>query len=212
MSVKSEWYFTCYYNGGSSGPFIANTKAKIFFDVWIFFCDLFRWFFDFFAFAFAFVRCERALTVRDTFVARPLTARTFQNEASWAWRRRRNDRTRVPCATRRRTMRTSSSRAECGPAASATASSDAGPSTPLPVRLNSGGKHYTKRPRLQLCRWYLLSTCVVVSLSGFPLGLETWEGIFQSGKSQGIWTDWKSRGKSHKILENREFQTNVILF
>ena len=131
-----------------------------------FFCDLFRWFFDFFAFAF--VRCERALTVRDTFVARPLTARTFQNEASWAWRRRRSDRTRVPCATRRRTMRTSSSRAECGPAASATASSDAGPSTPLPVRLNSvfnsGWKRYTKRPRLPLRRswhlWSFLSTCV----------------------------------------------------
>ena len=29
-----------------------------------------------------------------------------------------------------------------------------------------------------------------------------WEGIFQSGKSQVFWTDWKSQGKSHKILEN----------
>ena len=46
-------------------------------------------------------------------------------------------------------------------------------------------------------------------LSGFPLrleNLEKWEGIFQSGKSQGILTrlekSGKSQGKSHKILEN----------
>ena len=46
-------------------------------------------------------------------------------------------------------------------------------------------------------------------LAGFPLGLENlekWEGIFQSGKSQGILTrlekSGKSQGKSHKILEN----------
>ena len=47
---------------------------------------------------------------------------------------------------------------------------------------------------------------------GFPLrlenleNLEKWEGIFQSGKSQGILTrlekSGKSQGKSHKILEN----------
>ena len=44
---------------------------------------------------------------------------------------------------------------------------------------------------------------------GFPLGLENlekWEGIFQSGKSQGIFNrlekSGKSQGKSHKILEN----------
>ena len=44
---------------------------------------------------------------------------------------------------------------------------------------------------------------------GFPLGLENlekWEGIFQSGKSQGILNrlekSGKSQGKSHKILEN----------
>ena len=50
-------------------------------------------------------------------------------------------------------------------------------------------------------------------LTGFPLGLENlenlekWEGIFQSGKSQGILTrlekSGKGQGKSHKILENR---------
>ena len=48
--------------------------------------------------------------------------------------------------------------------------------------------------------------------AGFPLGpenlenLEKWEGIFQSGKSQGILNrlekSGKSQGKSHKILEN----------
>ena len=45
--------------------------------------------------------------------------------------------------------------------------------------------------------------------SGFPLGLENlekWEGIFQSGKSQGILNrlekSGKSQGKPHKILEN----------
>ena len=47
---------------------------------------------------------------------------------------------------------------------------------------------------------------------GFPLGLEKlenlekWEGIFQSGKSQGILNrlekSGKSQGKLHKILEN----------
>ena len=47
--------------------------------------------------------------------------------------------------------------------------------------------------------------------SGFPLGLvklenlEKWEGIFQSGKSQGILNrlekSGKSQGKPHKILE-----------
>ena len=46
---------------------------------------------------------------------------------------------------------------------------------------------------------------------GFPLrlenleNLEKWEGIFQSGKSQGIFNrlekSGKSQGKSHKILE-----------
>ena len=49
------------------------------------------------------------------------------------------------------------------------------------------------------------------SQAGFPLGLENlenlekWEGIFQSGKSQGILNrlekSGKSQGKSHKILE-----------
>ena len=47
------------------------------------------------------------------------------------------------------------------------------------------------------------------SSPGFPLGLENlekWEGIFQSGKSQGILNELdksgKSQGKSYKILEN----------
>ena len=48
--------------------------------------------------------------------------------------------------------------------------------------------------------------------AGFPLGLEKlenlekWEGIFQSGKSQGILNrlekSGKSQGKPHQILEN----------
>ena len=57
-----------------------------------------------------------------------------------------------------------------------------------------------------------LTYFIVLSFSGFPLGLENlenlekWEGIFQSGKSQGILNrlekSGKSQGKSHKILEN----------
>ena len=52
----------------------------------------------------------------------------------------------------------------------------------------------------------------LLDITGFPLGLENlenlekWEGIFQSGKSQGILNrlekSGKSQGKSHKILEN----------
>ena len=52
----------------------------------------------------------------------------------------------------------------------------------------------------------------VIKFTGFPLGLEKlenlekWEGIFQSGKSQGILNrlekSGKSQGKPHKILEN----------
>ena len=58
--------------------------------------------------------------------------------------------------------------------------------------------------------WFVsLINSLLVTSSGFPLGLENlekWEGIFQSGKSQGILTrlekSGKSQGKSHKILEN----------
>ena len=52
---------------------------------------------------------------------------------------------------------------------------------------------------------------------GFPLGLENlenlekWEGIFQSGKSQGILNRLE---KSGKIIQNtgklREFEINII--
>ena len=55
--------------------------------------------------------------------------------------------------------------------------------------------------------------------TGFPLGLENlenlekWEGIFQSGKSQGILNRLE---KSGKITQNtgklREFQTNIIFY
>ena len=53
---------------------------------------------------------------------------------------------------------------------------------------------------------------VSAQIPGFPLGLEKlenlekWEGIFQSGKSQGILNrlekSGKSQGKPHEILEN----------
>ena len=58
---------------------------------------------------------------------------------------------------------------------------------------------------------YILSfnDALILVMAGFPLGLENlekWEGIFQSGKSQGILNrlekSGKSQGKSHKILEN----------
>ena len=55
--------------------------------------------------------------------------------------------------------------------------------------------------------------------SGFPLGLENlenlekWEGIFQSGKSQGILNRLE---KSGKIAQNtgklREFEINIIWY
>ena len=52
------------------------------------------------------------------------------------------------------------------------------------------------------------------AMSGFPLGLENlgkWEGIFQSGKSQGILNRLE---KSGKITQNtgklREFEINII--
>ena len=51
-------------------------------------------------------------------------------------------------------------------------------------------------------------------VAGFPLGLENlekWEGIFQSGKSQGILNRLE---KSGKIAQNtgklREFEINII--
>ena len=54
------------------------------------------------------------------------------------------------------------------------------------------------------------------AVSGFPLGLENlekWEGIFQSGKSQGILNRLE---KSGKIIQNtgklREFEINIIWY
>ena len=61
------------------------------------------------------------------------------------------------------------------------------------------------------CRWPVYTDRAYhVQLPGpwFPPGLETrenlekWEGIFQSGKSQGFCQDWKSQGILLKILEN----------
>ena len=53
--------------------------------------------------------------------------------------------------------------------------------------------------------------------TGFPLGLENlekWEGIFQSGKSQGIFNRLGKVRENHtKYWKNiREFQKNVKLF
>ena len=59
-------------------------------------------------------------------------------------------------------------------------------------------------------------------LPGFPLrlenleNLEKWEGIFQSGKSQGILNrlekSGKSQGKLHKILENSGNFRQILFF
>ena len=60
--------------------------------------------------------------------------------------------------------------------------------------------------------WFDFTVFALKRRTGFPLGLENlenlekWEGIFQSGKSQGILNrlekSGKSQGKSYKILEN----------
>ena len=64
----------------------------------------------------------------------------------------------------------------------------------------------------------LIFSTLCVDMAGFPLGLEKlqnlekWEGIFQSGKSQGIFNRLE---KSGKITQNtgkvREFQKNFIV-
>ena len=59
--------------------------------------------------------------------------------------------------------------------------------------------------RLGFSRQFLIFQvffCFIFKLSGFPLGLENlgkWEGIFQSGKSQGILNRLE---KSGKITQN----------
>ena len=60
----------------------------------------------------------------------------------------------------------------------------------------------------------IMSMCSYCTLTGFPLGLENlekWEGIFQSGKSQGILNRLE---KSGKITQNtgklKEFEINII--
>ena len=51
---------------------------------------------------------------------------------------------------------------------------------------------------------------------GFPLGLENlgkWEGVLQSGKSQGILNRLEKSGKISQNTEKvREFQKNVIYY
>ena len=63
----------------------------------------------------------------------------------------------------------------------------------------------------------ILLPSIFVIVTGFPLGLENldnlenWEGIFQSGKSQGVLNRLE---KSGKITQNtgklREFEINII--
>ena len=52
------------------------------------------------------------------------------------------------------------------------------------------------------------------SFTGFPLGLENlekWEGIFQSGKSQGILNRLEKSGKiTQSTGKLREFEINII--
>ena len=75
----------------------------------------------------------------------------------------------------------------------------------------------------EYCELHRLANHKSLESSGFPLGLEKlenlekWEGIFQSGKSQGILNrlekSGKSQGKPHKILENwGHFRKNYLLF
>ena len=55
---------------------------------------------------------------------------------------------------------------------------------------------------------------ILMAQSGFPLGLENlekWEGIFQSGKSQGILNRLEKSGKITKNTGKlREFEINII--
>ena len=57
----------------------------------------------------------------------------------------------------------------------------------------------------------MIGTLRADNIPGFPLGLEKWEGIFQSGISQGIFNRLE---KSGKITQNtgklREFEINII--
>ena len=51
--------------------------------------------------------------------------------------------------------------------------------------------------------------------SGFPLGLENLGNgkvFYSQGKVREFGRDWKSQGNSHKILENSEFQTFLVIF
>ena len=64
------------------------------------------------------------------------------------------------------------------------------------------------------CYGLLFQLQIAPCQSGFPLGLENlekWEGIFQSGKSQGILNRLE---KSGKITQNtgklREFEMDII--
>ena len=64
--------------------------------------------------------------------------------------------------------------------------------------------------------WHLSEVTIINikgTITGFPLGLENLEnGSFQSGKSRGILNRLQKSRKSHKILDNSEFQTSIICY
>ena len=86
-----------------------------------------------------------------------------------------------------------------------------------PPGTNPGKVHPPRKvyfPVLTSSDGYLIGGMFLTGMlpsSGFPLGLEKWEGIFQSGKSQGILNRLE---KSGKITQNtgklREFDINII--
>ena len=106
--------------------------------------------------------------------------------------------------------------------------------SPFPHRLRDQQKKtmyittYTvsRLQRLKEYKWHCTWVFVVpepltlLSLSnsdsGFPLGLENlekWEGIFQSGKSQGILNKLEKSGKITQNTEKlREFEINMIWY
>ena len=85
--------------------------------------------------------------------------------------------------------------------------------------MNFGTSNFTQND-LENSRLFRHFGCLICGeYTGFPLGLENlenlekWEGIFKSGKSQGILNRLE---KSGKITQNtgklREFQTNIIFY
>ena len=94
----------------------------------------------------------------------------------------------------------------------------------LPVDISmifqvSGTKCTTIFHNRKIINWFNAKSNLF-SVPGFPLGLENLENLEEKGrrfpvneKIREFWTDWKSQGKSHKILEKmRKFGINIIWF